>query len=190
MPADAPSEMTVDADGLVLIVRFHLIKFWELDARRALAMNSESLIPFIPLMDGKKEDTIQGLRELSAIADELRRRELAVHFLFLGSLRYSLEEVFEMIERYGMVPIDKLKESPAYQFILSTGIEQGIEKGRRALEEVLLDLIEKRFPGFELKAEIDCVHDIEALTQLCFKVDQIADANELRARVHELAIEK
>ncbi|HMV81759.1 MAG TPA: hypothetical protein PLD20_09705 [Blastocatellia bacterium] len=69
MPADTPSEMTIDADGLVLTARFHLIKFWELDARQALAMNSESLLPFIPLMNGKKEAAIQSSRQLSFIAD-------------------------------------------------------------------------------------------------------------------------
>lgn len=170
MPANAPTEITVDAGGLVLTVRFHLVKLWELDAQQALAMNSESLLPFIPLMNGGREEAIQSSRRLAAVADELRQRELASHFLFLGSLRYSLEDVFDLIERYGMVPLDKLKESPAYKFVLSTGIEQGIrlgveegiekgiqqgrEEGRQLLENLLLGLIENKFPGFDLKARL------------------------------------
>lgn len=187
MPADAPTEIIIDADWLTLTARFHLVRLWEFDARQALAMNSESLLPFIPLMKGAREDAIQSLRTMGQVADEVRRRELAVHFLFLGSLRYSAEEILDMIERYGMVPLDKLKESPGYQFVLSQGMEEGMEKGRQAMEEVLLDLIKKKFPGLELKAEIDCVHDIEALKQLCFNLDQITDAEELRAKVNELA---
>lgn len=198
MPADAPSEITIDADGLTLTAQFQLVRLWEFDAQQALAINSESLLPFIPLMKGARDDAIQSLRTLGQVADELRRRELALHFLFLGSLRYSAEEILDLIERYGMVPLEKLKESPGYQFVLAQGIEEGlekgiekgIEKGRQAMEEVLLGLIEKKFPGLELKAEIDSVHDIEALKQLCFNVDQIANAEELRAKVHELAMGK
>ena len=103
-----------------------------------------------------------------------------------------------------MFPLQQLKDSPGYQLILAQGVEQGIERGiekgiergiekgiergRQAMEEVLLGLIGKKFPGIELKSELDCVQDIEALKQLCFNLDQVADAEELRATVKELAM--
>lgn len=195
MPANAPTEITVDAGGLVLTVRFHLVKLWELDAQQALAMNSESLLPFIPLMNGSRplmngsrNDAIQSTRGISKVVDELRRRELALHFYMLGSLRYPAADVLEMIERYGMVPLHKLKESPGYQNILGEGIEIGIEKGRQVMEKVLLDKIEMQFPGFDLKSDLDRVTDLQALEQLYFSISQFADAEELRAKVNELAI--
>lgn len=81
-----------------------------------------------------------------------------------------------------MVPLHKLKDTPGYQFVLA----EGREEGREALEEVFLSLIKKKFPGLELKEEIDCIHDLNALKNLCFSLDQIADAKELRAKINEL----
>ncbi|MDX2043279.1 MAG: hypothetical protein SF097_18830 [Acidobacteriota bacterium] len=195
MPAEVPTEFTVNADGLTLTARFHVVKLWEIDAQWALAMNSESLLPFVSLMKGGQDEFKQSTQGLARVQDQMRKLELALHFFVLGSLRYPAADVLHMIERYGMFPLQQLKDSPGYQFILAQGVEQGIEKGieegiekgRQAIEEVLLGLIEKKFPGLNLNAEIDCVHDIEGLKQLCFNLDQVADAEELRAKVNELA---
>ena len=78
-----------------------------------------------------------------------------------------------------------MKDSPGYQDILA----EGREEGRKILEEVLLDKIGKQFPGFELKADLDRVSDLEALRQLYFNLDQIADTDDLRAKLDELAPE-
>ena len=39
MPADAPTTITIEAGGLSLTARFHLIKIWEIEARETLGKN-------------------------------------------------------------------------------------------------------------------------------------------------------
>ena len=52
LPPDAPTQGVVQADGLTLIAHFTIVRLWELSAANALAQGRESLLPFIPLMNG------------------------------------------------------------------------------------------------------------------------------------------
>lgn len=55
MPKDAPTSLSIEAGGVSLTVRFQIACLWRIPARRALEMKSESLLPFVPLMEGGKE---------------------------------------------------------------------------------------------------------------------------------------
>lgn len=187
MPADVPTEFTVEAGGLTLTAEFHIVKLWEIDAQWALAMNSESLLPFVGLMKGGEAELAQGSKGLSKVTSLTRRLELALHFFVLGGLRYPADYVLGMIERYGMFPLQQLKESSAYQFILAQGREEEIEKERQIWRKVLLDQVGEQFLGLELKSDLDRITDLQALEQLYFSLKKVTDAEELRAKVTELA---
>jgi predicted transposase YdaD len=192
MPDDAPTSWTIRAGGLRLTVDYTVVRLWEVEAADALAVNSESLLPFVPLMRGSREELERGARALGAVADEARRRELALHFLVLGGLRYNRDEIFDLLGRITMVPLEQLRESSVYQFILEEGLEKGREEGREegrteATVSLLRRLAAKRFPGLELGPELDRVRDLDALEQLCVDLDRFADAEALQQRIAALS---
>lgn len=90
-----------------------------------------------------------------------------------------------------MVPLHQLKDSDGYKFLMEEAIkdahEEIREEARQAMTEILLDLIGKRFPGLDLKVELERVSDPEALKHLYFDLDQVASAEDLRARLNDLA---
>jgi len=197
MPKDAPTSINIEAGGISLTVRFQIACLWRISARRALEMKSESLLPFVPLMQGGEEELEQGARALGEIGDEIRRREVALHFVLVGSLRYRRDDLLDLMRRTNMVvPIELLRQSEMYQAILQEGREEGVaigreegrEEGRReALINLLRGMAARRFPGFTLGAEAEQVHDLEALERLCYELDQIPDAPALRQRLAALA---
>ena len=75
---------------------------------------------------------------------------------------------------------------------LKEGLKEGREEGReegqhQAVIELLLYAIGKRFPGPDFKAEVERVLNTDALKRLFLDLDQIPDAEALRARLAELA---
>jgi hypothetical protein len=72
-------------------------------------------------MKGGREELTQGTQALGQVADEARKRELAVHFVILGGLRYTLADIFDVIWRYAMVPVHQLRDSAFYQFAKDEG---------------------------------------------------------------------
>lgn len=52
----------------------------------------------------------------------------------------------------------------------------------------LMGLIVQCFPGFTLGAEVEQIHDLEALEQICSELDQIPDASTLRQRLAALSV--
>jgi hypothetical protein len=99
MPDAAPTRWAVEAGGVRVTVDYTIVRLWEVEAAQALAMKSESLLPFIPLMRGTRAELEQGARALGAVADEVRQRELALHFVVLGGLRYNRDEIFDLLGR-------------------------------------------------------------------------------------------
>ena len=81
----------------------------------------------------------------------------------LGTLRYNREEIFDLLGKKGMVPLEQLKKhSGFYQFIL----EEGREEGRRqAIADFFRQLVAKRFPSLQLGAEVEAVKHPELLEQ-------------------------
>lgn len=195
LPLDAPTECVVEADGLTLIARFTIVRLWELSAADALAQGRESLLPFIPLMLGGAVELERCAREVARIADEAQQREVALHFVMVGSLRYNRENLLNLLGRMTMIPQHVLRETPYFQFIIEEGREEGRkevreearEKAREVVVEMLLHTIGLRFPALDVSAEIERVRNLEALKQVFFDLDQIADEAALRQHLAALA---
>ncbi len=118
---------------------------------------------------------------------------MSLHFVMLGGLRYNQHDLLEMIGGTSMMPIERLRESSFYQFILEEGREEGREEERRAALTREADLFrllaDKRFPGIQLGAEVEAVGDPDKLHRLCHEVDEIPDPETLRRKLAELAAE-
>jgi hypothetical protein len=124
------------AGGLRIELTFVPVRLSQMSANNALDLNRDSLLPFIPLMNGGPEAVETGAQRLGAVRGERERQELSLHFLLLGGLRYNREDLLDLIGRQSMIPIEQLKESSFYQYILEEGREEGREEGlQRGLEE-------------------------------------------------------
>jgi hypothetical protein len=176
---EAPSKGVIDAGDIQIKVRYRLIKLWEISARRALTMNRESLLPFIPLMRGGLEELEISAQRLAQVPDVSRRSEMGLHFLMLGGLRYNRIDLLELIGRKSMITLEQLKESSFYQFIL----EEGELKSTR---EMLRMLAAKRFSGLKLGEEVDQIHNLNALQRLCLEVSDLPDAETLKQQIDDL----
>lgn len=56
-----PSPCSADtrAGDILLLVRYEVIRLWELPARQVLAMRRPSLLPFVPLMDSTEAEVVE-----------------------------------------------------------------------------------------------------------------------------------
>jgi predicted transposase YdaD len=128
----------VVAGGLSISLRFRIVKLWTVPARSALRLQRPSLLPFIPLMNGSQVELEKSAGNLGDVVDEVERRELSLHFLLLGGLRYNKADLLELVTRESMIPLEQLRESSFYQYIVEEGLKEGVEKGlRKGLKEGL-----------------------------------------------------
>ncbi len=215
MPAAPPDFVVIEAGGLRLTVKYTIVRIWQIPAAVALAAKREALLPFVPLMDGGEVELEQAIEELATIRDEVRRRELALHFVLLGGLRYDRNLIFDLLGRVQtMITVADLKDSSVFQFFfeeaeekglkkglerglekgleeglekgLEEGLEEGLGKGVEAMARVLRKEIANRFPGFEIGRNLNQVHNLDGLTQLCLDLDQLPDEAALQARLDAL----
>jgi len=83
-----------------------------------------------------------------------------------------------------LITLEQLKESSFYQFIVDEGRQEGRLKGAR---EMLRMFAAKHFPELQLGEEVDHIHDLDALQQLCVDVVfDLPDAETLKRRIAEL----
>ena len=187
LPENPPQEGEIGIDDLRIVKRLRIIRLWEISAVEALASGREALLPFVPLMDGERAELEQGAMRVKQVRDEPRRNEMAKHFLMLGGLRYNRYELLELVGRTDMIPLEQLKRSDFYQYILDEGREEGREEGLEAVADLFRLFAGYRFPGIQLGAEVEAVGDIKLLQQLCHELDQIPTPAALRQRLAELA---
>lgn len=185
MPAEVPTSHTIVTPGLTLSGDFVVVMVWELPAAEALATGSPNLLPFIPLMAGGEALLENCARALGKVRRRQRREALAMHFVVMGGLRYNRENLFDLIGRLTMIPIQALRESSVYQFILEEGREEG---ERKTLAEVLQLMAQNRFPGIQVGEELARIHDAEALKDLCVNLYALPDEAALRAQLRTLAV--
>jgi predicted transposase YdaD len=208
VPKEPPEALTVSAGTLDIVVHARFIKIWEMSARRVVAMNRESLLPFVPLMAGSDRALEQSVQRLREVRDEQRRRDLSLHFLMLGGLRYNREDLLEMIVERGMIPIQKFKDSSFYQMILDEGKEEGRKKGiaegrkkgivegkaegraegrvegkEEGIAETLLLLLKERFPKLNVRRQVKSIKDAEALKQLFIDVMKLRTEDAVTKRI-------
>lgn len=172
----------IEAGSTRIETRFHIIRLWKLSARQALASQRIALLPFIPLMSGGRTALEAGAAALRMVPDEIQRREVALHFVMLGGLRYNPLDLLDLIGRKGMIPHEQLKESSFYQFIY--------EEGRRqAIIEFFRQLVAKRFPSVRLGTEVEAVKNPARLEQLACELNELPDVATLQQKLEELANE-
>lgn len=176
----------------------------EQDAARLRVMCCESLLPFVPLMNGGRRELEESAELLRHVSDERERREASLHFLMLGGLRYNRADLLDLIGRRNMIPLEQLKQSSFYQFILEEGLKEGREEGRKkgweegreegreegelkGVREILALLATSRFPGADFAAELDLIDDLEGLKKLSLELNSLPDPETLRERLRTLA---
>jgi predicted transposase YdaD len=85
-------------------------------------------------------------QRFAALAEARDQQELSLHFLLLGGLRYNREDLLELLGRKSMIPIEQLRESSFYQYILEEGRQEGHQAGHQAgVRDTLRLLLERRF---------------------------------------------
>lgn len=192
-PLNPPVMGVIDAGQAQIVTHYQVIRLWEVSAAEALARGSETLLPFIPLMQGGEEALTEAARRLHDVGESAKRREMALHFLMLGGLRYNYADVYEMLERT-MISLHDLQDSSFYQKILRDGREEGQQQGRQqgieALDHAFRSLANKRFPGIELAPELDTIDDLEKMTLLVEEILQFDSPLALNSRIKELAAQK
>jgi len=187
-PKRVPTVGRIVVGDVEIKVRLRIVKLWRLLARLLPALKRESLLPFVPLRRGGRKELAECIRQLNAIADEQRRRDLSLHFLLLGGLRYNPEELLDLLGRYSMIPLEQLKESSFYRWIVQEGLKEGREEGEiKGAATALRMLIAKRFPNLQVDEAIDRIRDASLLQQLCVEVIEIQDEATLQRRLTELA---
>jgi predicted transposase YdaD len=125
LPKRLKQTVRVTAGDLQITLRIRYVRLWRISARQALAWQRTSLLPFVPLMRGGQGELETGVRRLTDVADERQRQELSLHFILLGGLRYPKEALLDLIGREGMIPLEQLKESSFYQYIMDEGRHEG-----------------------------------------------------------------
>ena len=76
-----------------------------------------------------------------------------------------------------MIPLEQLRESSFYQYILGEGRAKGEAKGEA---KALRMLVAKRFPRLNIAKEIARIHDAAVLQQLFADALEVKTAAELR----------
>jgi hypothetical protein len=99
VPKNLRVSRRVVAGDLQINLRCRVVRLWRVSAHRALAWQRASLLPFVPLMQSGREALEPGAQRLRDVADERERRELGLHFLLLGGLRYDKVELLDLIGR-------------------------------------------------------------------------------------------
>jgi predicted transposase YdaD len=128
--------------NLEITLRYVPVCLWQMSARSALDLNRASLLPFVPLMQAAAADLELGARRLAEVTEAREQQELSLHFLLLGGLRYNRDDLLELLGRKSMIPIEQLKESSFYQYILEEGRQEGHQAGVR---DTLRRQLEQRF---------------------------------------------
>ncbi len=199
LPARAPAPGIIDAGDIEIRAHYHLVRLWRQSAASALAAGRESLLPFVPLMQGGKAEIEEGAAMLRRVEDDQRRRDLSLHFILLGGLRYNRDDILELVVRRGMIPLEQLKDSSMYEYIVEEGLREGRRKGLQegreegreegkfeGIAEALLIVLGKRFPDMDASKEIRAIRDVAALEKLLAEAMDISDAAVFQKRIIEV----
>lgn len=188
----------IDAGDVQITVHFRIVRVSQISASRILGLGREHLLPFVPLMSGEQEELVAAAQSLRKVKAERKRLELGLHFSVLGGLRYNPEDLLDLIGREGMIPLEVLKQSPTYDYLINEGKDrwkeegrrEGVKEGRKEGErnfaaETLRLLIAKRFPKMKVAQRIKRIRDAALLRQLVLEIGEMPDAATLRKRLDE-----
>lgn len=143
----------------------------------------ESLLLRLGAPQPGEQELAHSAKALACIDNEVKQREMSLHFLLLGGLRYNRADLLELMGRGNMIPLEQLKESGFYQMILQEGREEGELQGIR---EMLCLLATHRFPGISLEADLARIHNADDLKQLGLELEPLPNTEALRQRLAQL----
>jgi predicted transposase YdaD len=189
-PLNLPLMGIINAGRTQVVTHYPVIRLWEISAIEAMARRSETILPFVPLMQGGEEALLESAERLCDVQDETKRREMALHFLVLGGLRYNHVDLLELVGGTKMISLHDLRDSSIYQMILLEGQTKGLQQGTAAAEHALRRLATNRFPGIELATELSEIHDLEKMSSLVEEILQFDSAAALNSRIKEIAARK
>jgi hypothetical protein len=178
------------AGDVRIMVHFRIVRVSRISAARVLKMQREHLLPFVPLMQGEEEELVAAVKAPRKVKQPRKRCDLGLDLLVLGSLRYNPEDLLDLIGRESMIPLEVMKESPAYEFLINEGKdrwkEEGIAEGEiRSAAEMLRMLIVRRFPSMKVAQKIKRIRNAVTLRHLCLEVSEAKDAATLRKLLDE-----
>jgi predicted transposase YdaD len=157
------------------VVRFHYrsIELGKLIAGELLQTGLVGLLPLLPLTkDGARREVVEEMITGLVLAEKTES-------LWIG---YALaSKVFKddlkwLKRRFAMLD-DILRDTPVYQEVLA----EGEEKGKlEAQHEVLLDIVQERFPAIArlAKQQTDTIEDPEMLRRLIVKLSIVKTSKE------------
>jgi predicted transposase YdaD len=147
-------------------------------------------------MRGGEAEVEEAAARLRGVANEQRQRDLSLHFIVLGGLRYNREDILELVVRRGMIPLEQLKASSMYQYFMEEGInegmkkglQKGLQKGRKegkaeGIAEAILLFVGERFPQVDASEQVKRIKDPARLRKLYAEIIKMSDAAELKQRL-------
>lgn len=166
--------------------RFRLIKMWEQNGEQILNTNSYILYPFIPIMIGDEEITLEAENRLyNSDLDRETKSDLLTSLTIFAGLR-SKQLCKILMERRR----DLMFESPGYdilmQAVMEKGIEKGMEKGMEqgrieGMKEGILLSLELKFgdSAEKLANHIKTIHSLEILKKIQSKLRNSSSIQEI-----------
>ncbi|MGH9722429.1 MAG: hypothetical protein ACRD8O_19635 [Bryobacteraceae bacterium] len=176
-PRVVPEEHTVDAGGLLLRVRFRVVKLWEMDAARALESGRPSLLPWVMAMRASDEQIGEAARRLKRTRDN----SLMTESLTLARLRYDKSNPDWLLERLSEMLLseqaieDLIEISGFCQYVKDLGEKEGCLK---EIRRVIRRVAARRFPNLGDLPELESISQIDVLESL---LDRLAIAVDLAA---------
>lgn len=130
---EIPNQYRREFLGLVAQQDYRVVNLWEVDAGRVLADRLLPLMPFVPIMNGGRDEAVfkQALMEIRA---EPSLEGLDQLLAFFASFVLAIP-IIQKLMRWDMTV---LRESPWYEEIHERGLKQGLVQGRRQAAEAHL----------------------------------------------------
>jgi predicted transposase YdaD len=153
--------------GLTAHQDFRVVPVWEMKARQVLADEIVALAPFVPLMRGAGEETIQASVRL--LREQEVGEEAEVALALFASFVMEPEQIRQLV-RWDMAV---LRESPWYNQILEEGLQEGVLDGHR---QDIVHLLRVRFDPVGPR-----------LATIADRLARIKDAERLQALLVEAA---
>lgn len=161
------------------VVRFHYrsIELEKLASEELLQTGLVGLLPLLPLTrDGAQREVVEKM--ITGLVSAEKTDSLWIGYALASKV---LKDDLQWLRRRFAVFGDILRETPVYQEVLAEGLEKGLKEGElRAQRQILLDVVQERFPGLAhlAKKQADTIEDPEILRRLIVKMSVVQTSEE------------
>jgi predicted transposase YdaD len=160
---------------------------WEKSLEDLLGLKHMELLPMLPLTrGGAKREIVEYM--FAHLAGEQYRQLATMGFLFatLAFRQAKRQSDQEWLESRFEHMHDILRESPAYQWILDEGREEGKKEGIQAMQQAAINVVTARFAELEALARtrITAVSNLEHLQHLIIDLSISHSQEEMERVLH------